>query len=70
MGTYPYLRLSRPLEGHIVGLREEEKPRRKWGSVAETLGHANIKITLDIYSHVLPNMGDVVADTMDAALGL
>ena len=37
--------------------------------VAETLGHSNIKITLDTYSHVLPNMGTVVADTMDRALG-
>jgi integrase len=36
--------------------------------VAETLGHSNIKITLDTYSHALPNMGDVVAGTMDAVL--
>ena len=37
--------------------------------VAETLGHANIAITLNTYSHVLPNMGDVVADAMGRALG-
>ncbi len=37
--------------------------------VAQTLGHSNISITLNTYSHVLPNMGDVVADTMDRALG-
>jgi integrase len=38
--------------------------------VAETLGHANISITLDRYSHILPNMGSVVASAMDEALGL
>ena len=38
--------------------------------VSETLGHANISITLDRYSHLLPNMGDVVATAMDTALNL
>ncbi len=33
------------------------------------LGHANISITLDTYSHVLPGMGDRLADAMDEALG-
>jgi integrase len=36
--------------------------------VQELLGHANISITLDTYSHVLPGMGDGVAEAMDAAL--
>ena len=37
--------------------------------VQEFLGHANISITLDVYSHVLPGMGDGLADAMDGALG-
>ena len=36
--------------------------------VQELLGHANISITLDTYSHVLPGMGDGLADAIDAAL--
>ncbi len=36
--------------------------------VQELLGHANIGITLDTYSHVLPGMGDGLADAMDGAL--
>jgi len=36
--------------------------------VQELLGHANIGITLDTYSHVLPGMGDDLADAMDHAL--
>jgi integrase len=37
--------------------------------VQELLGHANIAITLDTYSHVLPGMGDGLAGAMDDALG-
>jgi integrase len=37
--------------------------------VQELLGHPNVSITLDIYSHVLPGMDDVLADAMDDALG-
>jgi integrase len=37
--------------------------------VQELLRHANIGITLDTYSHVLPGMGDGLADAMDEALG-
>jgi len=36
--------------------------------VSEMLGHASIGITLDIYSHVLPDMQAQAADAMDAAL--
>jgi integrase len=36
--------------------------------VSEMLGHATIAITLDTYSHVLPNMGDAAAGAMDDAL--
>ena len=37
--------------------------------VQELLGHANIAITLDTYSHVLPGMGDQTASAMDSVLG-
>ncbi len=37
--------------------------------VSEMLGHASITITLNTYSHVLPDMQDTAADAMEAALG-
>jgi integrase len=37
--------------------------------VSETLGHASVAITLDIYSHMLPGMGGEAADAMGEALG-
>jgi integrase len=37
--------------------------------VSEILGHASILITLNTYSHVLPDMQDSAADAMEAALG-
>ena len=37
--------------------------------VQELLGHANISITLDTYSHVLPGMGDHTVRAMEDALG-
>ena len=36
--------------------------------VQEMLGHANIAITLDTYSHILPGMGDQAALAMENAL--
>jgi len=36
--------------------------------VQELLGHANVTVTLDTYSHVLPNMQGQAAETMDAML--
>jgi integrase len=36
--------------------------------VQEMLGHANITITLDTYSHVLPNMQDEAVEKMDLIL--
>ncbi len=38
--------------------------------VSEMLGHASITITLNTYSHVLPDMQDSAADAMEAALGI
>src|SRR5919202_1304436 len=37
--------------------------------VQELLGHADISLALNVYSHVLPDMGDAAAGAMDAALG-
>ena len=37
--------------------------------VQELLGHADISLTLNVYSHVLPDMGDAAAGAMDAAIG-
>ena len=37
--------------------------------VQELLGHADISLTLNVYSHVLPDMGDAAVGAMDAALG-
>jgi integrase len=36
--------------------------------VQERLGHSNIGITLDIYSHLMPNMQKDAADAIDAAM--
>ena len=36
--------------------------------VQELLGHANISITLDRYSHVIPGMSDHTARAMEDAL--
>lgn len=38
--------------------------------VSEMLGRASIAITLNIYSHVLPDMQAQAAVEMDAALGV
>ena len=37
--------------------------------VQEHLGHADIALTLNVHSHVLPDMGDAAAGAMDDALG-
>jgi integrase len=37
--------------------------------VQELLGHADISHTLNVYSLVVPDMGDVAVRAMDAALG-
>jgi hypothetical protein len=35
----------------------------------ETLGHSQIALTLNTYSHVIPALGRAAADEMDAVLG-
>ena len=37
--------------------------------VQELLGHADISLTLNVYVHVLPDMGDAAVGALDAALG-
>ena len=37
--------------------------------VMETLGHSQISLTLNTYSHVIPTLGRAAADQMDAVLG-
>ena len=37
--------------------------------VSEMLGHSSIAITLDVYSHVIPGLGDAAATAMEDALG-
>ena len=37
--------------------------------VSERLGHASVATTMDIYSHVLPDMQEKAAQAIDAALG-
>jgi integrase len=37
--------------------------------VQELLEHADISLTLNVYSHVLPDVGDIAAGAMDDALG-
>ncbi len=46
-------------------LREGVNPK----VVSEMLGHASIAITLNTYSHVLPDMQDSAVEAMEAALG-
>ncbi len=36
--------------------------------VSERLGHANISITLDIYSHILPGLQEEAAEKINASL--
>ena len=36
--------------------------------VQEILGHTTVTQTMDIYSHVIPGMGDVAATALEAAL--
>jgi integrase len=37
--------------------------------VMETLGHSQISLTLNTYSHVIPALGRAAAERMDAMLG-
>jgi integrase len=45
-------------------LRQDVQPK----VVQERLGHANVGITLDIYSHVAPHMQSDAAEKIDAGM--
>ena len=57
---------ERPARGtrSAEGLRVGVHPK----VVQERLGHANVGITLDIYSHVSPHMQSDAAEKIDAAM--
>ena len=37
-------------------------------AISQSMGHANIGITLDTYSHLLPGMGKIAAERFDRLL--
>jgi integrase len=37
--------------------------------VSEALGHSSVAFTMDVYSHILPTMGEQVASAIETALG-
>jgi integrase len=47
----------------------QKRPHNGVKLVQDLLGHSTIAVTLDTYSHVLPEMADGLAGTMDEALG-
>lgn len=51
---------------HATALLKAGQPAK---IVAERLGHSSIAITLDVYSHVLPDMQEQAAAAVDAAMG-
>ncbi len=57
----------------IARIPIEGSRARRWAAYAqryrEMLGHASVTITLDLYSHVLPDMQQVATAAMDAVLG-
>ena len=57
---------ERPARGtrSAEGLRVGVHPK----VVQERLGHANVGITLDTYSHVMPGMQDEATEKIDAGL--
>ena len=60
----------RRLSSSIVAtVRRFNYSDRRCKFVQELLGHANVSITLDTYSHMLPGMGSEAADAMGEALG-
>jgi integrase len=56
--------LHRRCHGYVPLLSKNVNPK----IVSQMLGHATIAITLDTYSHVLPNMRDQAAQAMEEAL--
>jgi RNase adaptor protein for sRNA GlmZ degradation len=83
-GEVPRLRFGKPVETVVIYLvmhmedyipyLSDNLPNRLCERpaadtvVSEMLGHASIAITLDTYSHVLPNMQDSAARALEEAL--
>jgi integrase len=61
----PRIRLHDLRHSHATILLRQGVPAK---IVSERLGHASIGITLDTYSHVLPDMRDAAAAAIDALL--
>ncbi len=62
----PVVRFHDLRHGHATSLlRQNIHPK----IVSERLGHANVSITLDVYSHVTPDMQREAAEKIDAVLG-
>lgn len=57
--------IPRP-QAHLRHLAPDAERPPKF--VQKLLGHRSIAITLDLYSHWIPDMGDFTADTMDDIL--
>ena len=60
--------MVRTVEGRWVRLPGVSRGARLARIVARDLGPANIGITLDVYSHVLPSMQEEAAEKIDAGL--
>jgi integrase len=58
----PRIRIHDLRHGHATMLMEDGTHPKV---VSERLGHANIKITLDLYSHVTPSMQRQVSDRLE-----
>jgi integrase len=61
----PLIRLHDLRHTHATMLLSQGTPAKV---ISERLGHSNIKTTLDIYSHVLPNMQQEAANQIDVLL--
>ena len=62
------LQVRRALSESKGGWIFEAPKSDKGGNVQKLLGHADMSLTLNVYSHILPDMGDA-AGAMEAALG-
>ena len=45
---------------------KREQAQHDADNLVERLGHANVSLTLDTYSHVLPSLQDETAERLDA----
>jgi hypothetical protein len=62
-GAAPPWRRQGPSPGVVVAKPAGAHPK----AIQERLGHASITMTLDRYGHLLPGLGDSLADALDSA---